>query len=88
MELKASRRGFQPSSLTLRRGETVSVVLSSLDGEHCFAVDALRIEKRIVPGRPTRFELTPERAGAFEFHCCLETGEAARIERGQLTVVD
>jgi cytochrome c oxidase subunit 2 len=86
--IRASRRGFQPSKLNLRRGEPVHVVLSSADGEHCFAVDELRIEKRIVPGRETRFDFTPERTGSFVFQCCLETGAAAASERGQLNVVE
>jgi heme/copper-type cytochrome/quinol oxidase subunit 2 len=88
LEVKASRAGFQPSSLAIRRGETAHVVLTSADGEHCFAVDELRIEKRIVPGRPTRFDLAVDRAGAFAFHCCLESGAAAERERGQLTVTE
>ena len=86
--IRASRRGFQPSTLSLRRGELVHVVLSSADGEHCFAVDELRIEKRIVPGRETRFDFTPERIGAFVFQCCLESGDALATERGQLSVVE
>ncbi len=86
VSIRASRRGFEPSSLSLRRGEPVLIVLSSADGEHCFAVDDLRIEKRIVPGHETRFDFTPERVGAFAFHCCLESGDAAAAERGQLTV--
>ena len=88
VSIRASRRGFSPSSLTLRRGETTRLVLSSADGEHCFAIDELRIEKRIVPGRETRFDLTPDRSGTFAFHCCLESGEAAATERGQLTVTE
>jgi heme/copper-type cytochrome/quinol oxidase subunit 2 len=81
-----SSRGFEPSQFTLRRGETTRVVLSSADGEHCFAIDALRVEKRIVPGRSTQLDLTPERGGVFPFYCCLESGKAAEVERGQLTV--
>ena len=86
--VKASKHGFEPSQLTLRRGEPVSIVLSSADGEHCFAIDTLRIEKRIVPGRATTLDLTPDRAGVFPFYCCLESGEAAAVERGQLTVTE
>jgi heme/copper-type cytochrome/quinol oxidase subunit 2 len=84
--VRASRRGFQPKQLSLRRGELVHIVLTSADAEHCFAVDGLRIEKRIVPGRETRFDLTPEHPGTFAFHCCLESGEAADTERGELNV--
>lgn len=87
-EVKASKHGFEPSRITLRRGESVSLVLSSVDAEHCFAIDTLRIEKRIVPGRTTTFDLTPDRAGVFPFYCCLESGEAAATERGQLTVTE
>ena len=39
--------------MTLRKGETVRLVLSTEDGEHCFAVDEFRLEKRVVPGRTT-----------------------------------
>ena len=88
VEVRASKRGFEPSRLTLRRGETTRIVLSSADVEHCFAIDALRVEKRIVPGRTTALELTPERTGVFPFHCCLETGEAARTETGEIEVVE
>ena len=88
IELRVSKRGFEPSRITLRRGETVRLVLSSADGEHCFAIDVFRIEKRVVPGRPTRLDLTPDRAGVFPFYCCLESGGAAEVERGQLTVAE
>jgi len=88
VEVKASTRGFEPSQLTLRRGESVSIVLSSADAEHCFAIDALRIEKRIVPGRTTTLDIAPDRAGVFPFYCCLESGDAASVERGQLTVTE
>jgi heme/copper-type cytochrome/quinol oxidase subunit 2 len=88
IEVKASKRGFVPSQITLHRGESARIVLTSADSEHCFAVDALRIEKRIVPGRPTTLDLTPDRAGAFPFYCCLESGEAAAAERGRLTVTE
>ena len=86
--VRVSKRGFEPSRITLRRGETTRLVLQSADGEHCFAIDALRVEKRVVPGRPTHLDLTPERAGVFPFHCCVESGDAARTERGELTVTE
>ena len=88
VEIRASKRGFEPSRIELRKGETTRIVLSPEDVEHCFAIDALRVEKRIVPGRPTRFELTPDRTGAFPFYCCLESGPAARTERGEAVVAE
>jgi heme/copper-type cytochrome/quinol oxidase subunit 2 len=86
VEVRVSKRGFEPSRITVRKGETTRLVVSSSDAEHCFAIDALRVEKRVVPGRPTRVDLTPAQAGSFPFYCCLESGRAA--ERGELVVTD
>jgi len=86
VEVKVSRHGFAPSRIVVRRGETLHLALTSADGEHCFAIDTLRIEKRVVFGRATRLELTPERTGSFPFYCCLETGTQAEVEKGELVV--
>jgi heme/copper-type cytochrome/quinol oxidase subunit 2 len=86
VDVKVSRRGFAPSRIALRRGETARLALTSDDGEHCFAIDGLRIEKRVARDRPTRLELTPERTGSFPFYCCLESGKQAELERGELIV--
>ena len=83
-----SRDGFQPREISVRRGETVRLAVKSADGEHCFAVDAFRIEKRIVPGRTTAVDITPDRAGTFPYYCCLEKGDAADTERGRLVVAE
>jgi plastocyanin len=86
IEVVASKAGFQPRLLRLRKGETVRLLLRTADGEHCFAVDAFRIEKRIVPGRATVLDLTPDRTGTFPFYCCLDSDREA--ERGRLVVTE
>jgi len=88
VSIRASDSGFEPSEVVIRKGEAVRIVLSSADREHCFAVDALRVEKRILPGRPTGFDFTPERAGRFPFYCCLESGAQADVERGVLVITE
>jgi heme/copper-type cytochrome/quinol oxidase subunit 2 len=81
LEIVASRSGFRPRVLNLRRGEPARIRLTTADEEHCFAVDAFRIEKRIVPGRATLVELTPDRPGSFRFYCCLEPDNEALAGR-------
>jgi hypothetical protein len=88
IQIRVSSRGFEPREVTVRKGEATRVVLSAEAGEHCFAVDALRVEKRVVAGRPTTFDLIADRRGRFPFYCCVETGEAAKIERGEIVVTD
>jgi heme/copper-type cytochrome/quinol oxidase subunit 2 len=82
----ASKGGFKPNVIKLRKGETARLLLRSADDEHCFALDALRIEKRINPGRPTVVELLPDRAGEFPFYCCLEPENGTL--KGKLVVAE
>jgi heme/copper-type cytochrome/quinol oxidase subunit 2 len=77
-DVLVSKGGFRPARLDARRGEPVRLNISSADGEHCFALDAFRVEKRIVPARVTVVDLTPDKAGTFPFYDCLapeRTGE-------------
>ncbi len=81
-----SSGGFEPSSLIATKGESVVIEVRSSSGEHCFAIDARRVEKRVRPDRPAIVELTLTEAGRFPFYCCVETGRAAELERGELVV--
>ena len=87
-DVAVSRSGFVPSVIHARKGEAIHLRLTSRDQEHCFAVDAFRVEKRVVPGRTTAVDITPDRAGTFPYYCCLETGAAAEAERGRLVVAE
>lgn len=84
--IQASRSGFKPATVTMRKGDVVRLVLTTADGEHCFAVDALRIEKRIVPGKATELDLNVDRPGTLTFYCCLEPEDER--QRGRLVVTE
>jgi len=86
LEIVASTGGFRPAIVNVRKGETVHLRLKTADREHCFALDAFRIEKRVTPGKTTSLDLTPDKVGTFPYYCCLETGTAAEVERGRLVV--
>jgi heme/copper-type cytochrome/quinol oxidase subunit 2 len=87
-DVVVSRSGFVPSVIHARKGEAIHFRLTSRDQEHCFAIDAFRVEKRVVPGRTTAVDVTPDRAGTFPYYCCLESGAAAETERGRLVVAE
>jgi heme/copper-type cytochrome/quinol oxidase subunit 2 len=84
IEVTASRQGFRPATLAVRAGETLRLLLKTADDEHCFAVDELRVEKRIMPGRTTRVDLAPDAVGRLRFYCCLKGPDS--VERGTLVV--
>lgn len=82
----ASRSGFRPQTVNARKGESLRLVLTTADDEHCFALDAYRVEKRILPNKTTTLELTLDRPGSFPFYCCLEPDNQAL--RGKLVVAE
>jgi cytochrome c oxidase subunit 2 len=86
IDVRASKQGFEPALVNLHKGEPAHLVLKTADVEHCFAVDEFRIEKRIVPGRATTLDFTPDRAGSFVFYCCLEP--EAGVMKGKIVVAE
>lgn len=88
VELVASSEGFRPKVVNVRKGDAVRLSLSSADGEHCFALDAWRIEKRVRAGKATVVDFVAEKTGTFPFYCCLESGAAAEREHGRLVVTE
>jgi heme/copper-type cytochrome/quinol oxidase subunit 2 len=86
VDVTVSKQGFRPATVRLRKGETVRLRLKTTDEEHCFAVDSLRLEKRIQPSKVTAFELTPDKAGSYPIYCCLEPDNETM--RGRLVVAE
>jgi heme/copper-type cytochrome/quinol oxidase subunit 2 len=87
IEIAVSRQGFRPDHIATRKGEPIRISLTTSDGEHCFALDAFRVEKRVVPGRPSVVDLTPDRAGTFPFYDCLaDAGQKGT--QGRLVVTE
>jgi heme/copper-type cytochrome/quinol oxidase subunit 2 len=88
VQLSVSAQGFRPQTVVVHRGDPLRLTIASGGGEHCFALEALRVEKRVVVGSPVSLTLTPDKPGSFPFYCCLEAGEAASRERGMLVVTE
>ena len=86
IEVTVSGRGFRPDRITTRKGEPIRISLTATDGERCFALDAFRVEKRVVAGRPSIVDLTPDRAGTFPYYDCLaDSGDTGRQGRFVVT---
>jgi heme/copper-type cytochrome/quinol oxidase subunit 2 len=68
------------------RGGQLRLRINAEAGEHCFAIDALRVERRVVAGRETRVDIVPDKAGSFPFYDCL-SAEGRRLT-GTLVVTD
>jgi len=69
INITAKRFGFTPNIVTLKKGETVKLRLTSEDVTHGFFMKALKLDELIVPGQPTEITLTPQQEGRFTTIC-------------------
>lgn len=65
----ARRFEFVPSTISLTRGESVSLRLTSDDVRHGFFQKSLGIDSEFVPGETKEILVTPREAGTFTVIC-------------------
>jgi cytochrome c oxidase subunit 2 len=69
IDITAKRFAFAPSSITLKKGETVALHIRSEDVVHGFFSRQLKIDETIDPGKTAEVILTPQTAGTFTTIC-------------------
>lgn len=69
IDITAKRFEFAPPEITLKKGETVTLRLRSLDVTHGFFQRALGIDLEIVPGKTAEVTLTPQVPGRYLTIC-------------------
>lgn len=69
IEIVARRFNFTPNEIPLKAGERVVLAIRSLDFVHGFNVPDLGVRADLIPGRVTRVEITPKKAGPLDFLC-------------------
>jgi cytochrome c oxidase subunit 2 len=69
IEITAKRFEFSPNKVTLKKGETVTLRLTSADVVHGFFLRPLKIDEVITPGKTTEVTVTPEAVGTFTTIC-------------------
>jgi len=69
IDITAKRFEFSPNRVTLKRGETVTLRVSSQDVTHGLFVRALKIDTDIPAGQSTELTITPDTVGTFTAIC-------------------
>lgn len=82
----ARRYLFEPDVIDVRRNDIVRLTITSDDIAHSFTIEAYRIQKRIPPGGPTRFEFRADEVGRFPFYCSMRAEAGCSEMRGELIV--
>jgi cytochrome c oxidase subunit 2 len=67
--ITAKRFEFVPSTITLKKGETVKLVVTSEDVTHGLFIRTLKIDTDLTPGETQQITVTPQTAGTFTAIC-------------------
>ena len=69
IDITAKRFAFTPNTVTLKKGEKVTLRLHSEDVTHGFFMRALKIDEVIEPGQTQDIVVNPQTAGSFTTIC-------------------
>jgi cytochrome c oxidase subunit II len=69
IDLTAKRFEFVPNTLTLKKGETVRLRVTSEDVTHGLFLRDLKIDTDLAPGQTQELTVTPEKVGRFTAIC-------------------
>jgi cytochrome c oxidase subunit 2 len=69
IDITAKRFAFTPNTVTLKKGEKVTLRLHSEDVTHGFFMRALKIDEVIEPGQTKDIVVNPQTAGSFTTIC-------------------
>ena len=67
--ITARRFEFVPSTITLKKGETVKLFVTSEDVTHGLFIRPLKIDTDLTPGETQQITVTPQSAGTFTAIC-------------------
>ena len=88
IKVSARRFIFTPSNITLKKGETVDIELSTDDVLMGFSVPDMNARSDIPPGQVMHVKLTPDKVGTFTFLCDIFCGSGHENMDGTITVVE
>ena len=69
IEIHARRFSFMPAEITIEKGETVTLALTSDDVPHSLVIEGLHVNAAITKGHVTEVTVTPETVGDFKGKC-------------------
>jgi len=87
VDVQVKRFGYEPGIITVRRGETVVIKLSSADVTHGFYLFDYGVRASVDPGETRIIGFVADKPGRFSFRCSVTCGWMHPYEYGYLRVL-
>ncbi len=86
IEMNARTFAFEPSTLNVRQGDTVTIHLESLDAPHGLFIDGYDVNIQAEPGKSAQVTFVANREGKFKYRCSISCGALHPFMIGELNV--
>ena len=87
VRISAKRFAFSPAHLTLKKGQPVTLELTSRDVLMGFNLPDFNLRADMLPDKVTRVRFVPDKVGKFVFLCDVFCGSGHEQMQGTLSVV-
>jgi cytochrome c oxidase subunit 2 len=82
----AKQWDFVPSTITVNKGDTVKMIINSIDVKHGIAIPEFGVNSDLNPGEITTIEFVADKSGSFRFFCSVFCGSGHGSMEGTLIV--
>ena len=86
IKITAKQFEFDPRTITVEKGKPVRLVITSVDVDHGFKLEAFGINQKVAAKKTINLEFTPDQIGKFEFRCSIVCGSGHEDMLGELVV--
>ena len=86
INVTAKKYEFDPNPIRVKKGDRVKLVITAIDHDHGFKLEAFHIEQLLKKGEATTVEFTADQAGTFPFACSHFCGMGHKKMKGELVV--
>ena len=86
IQMTAKKYKFDPSTITVKKGERVRLIITALDHDHGIKIEAYGINQLLKKGDPATVEFTADKAGVFPFRCSKYCGFGHGRMKGKIIV--
>jgi cytochrome c oxidase subunit 2 len=86
IKITAKKYDFEPSTIRVKKGDNVKLVITAIDRDHGFKLEAFHIDQKLSSGEAVELEFTAEQPGTFPFECSHFCGLGHKKMKGQLIV--
>jgi cytochrome c oxidase subunit 2 len=86
INVKARDWAFDPATITVKKGVPVTIVVTSEDVAHGFAILDFNVNLHVDAGQTAQVTFTPDKAGTFTFFCSVFCGQGHKAMKGTLVV--